>query len=151
MESRVLLYQIQLLKLQISDLPVGYISKKTIHGKVRYYHQWTDNGKLVSKYLKEGELEPLQERIEKRKELQATLSELEKLFAKTELSRRMKQEEKFNTNILVGGALISMVRGVEKWKRRFCYSQLEKYLRSDETDRVCILYGLRRTGKTTMM
>ena len=34
--------KIQELERQIAGLPIGYISKKTINGKVRYYHQWTE-------------------------------------------------------------------------------------------------------------
>ena len=36
------LEKIQELERQIAGLPIGYISKKTINGKVRYYHQWTE-------------------------------------------------------------------------------------------------------------
>lgn len=36
------------------------------------------------------------------------------------------------------------------YKKRDCYSQLEEYINNDNTN-VCILYGLRRTGKSTMM
>ena len=54
----------ELLERQIAALPIGYISKKTINGKTRYYHQWTENGKKHSQYLRDGELEPLQEQIE---------------------------------------------------------------------------------------
>ena len=35
--------KIQELERQIAALPIGYISKKTINGKTRYYHQWTEN------------------------------------------------------------------------------------------------------------
>ena len=38
------------LEKEISELPVGYISKKTINGIVRQYHQWSENGKKKSKY-----------------------------------------------------------------------------------------------------
>lgn len=34
--------KIQELERQIAALPIGYISKKTINGKTRYYHQWTE-------------------------------------------------------------------------------------------------------------
>ena len=37
-----------------------------------------------------------------------------------------------------------------EFERRDCFHQLEDYLKTGST-RVCILYGLRRTGKTTMM
>ena len=58
------------LKNEIEKLPVGYISKKTINGKIRYYHQWTEMGKIKSKYIKDGELEDLHEQIEQRRKLQ---------------------------------------------------------------------------------
>ena len=37
------------LEKEISELPVGYITKKTINGIVRQYHQWSENGKKKSK------------------------------------------------------------------------------------------------------
>ena len=39
--------QNELLQVQkkIAELPAGYISKKNINGKTRYYLQWTENGK----------------------------------------------------------------------------------------------------------
>ena len=58
------LEKIQELERQIAGLPIGYISKKTINGKVRYYHQWTENRKKHSQYLRDGEMEVLQEQIE---------------------------------------------------------------------------------------
>ena len=48
--------KIQELERQIAGLPIGYISKKTINGKVRYYHQWTENRKKHSQYLRDGEM-----------------------------------------------------------------------------------------------
>lgn len=151
MESRLLFYQIQLLKHQISELPIGYISRKNIRGKVRFYHQWMENGKLVSKYLKDGEMEPLQERIEKRRKLQEALSKLEKAFAKTELAGQMRIEAKFNSHIVSGNALLGMIRGVQKWEKRQGFSELEEYLKSEESKHICVLYGLRGAGKTTMI
>ena len=29
---------------QIAGLPKGYISQKTVNGKVYFYHQWSENG-----------------------------------------------------------------------------------------------------------
>ena len=66
------------LKSEIAKLPVGYISKKNINGKTRYYHQWTEMGKIKSKYIKEGGLEELQNQIERRRSLQEELKILEK-------------------------------------------------------------------------
>lgn len=40
---------------------------------------------------------------------------------------------------------------VAKWVKRECYQQLYDYVYGDIYDRVYILYGLRRTGKTTLI
>lgn len=56
--------QISDLESQIALLPVGYISKKMINGKERYYQQWTENGKIKSKYIKNEEVEEFQKKIE---------------------------------------------------------------------------------------
>ena len=61
---------------QIAELPRGYISQKTIGGKVYFYHQWSEQGKKQSRYLHDREIEPLTKQIELRKRLQAELKEL---------------------------------------------------------------------------
>ncbi len=61
---------------QIAELPRGYISQKTIGGKVYYYHQWSQQGQKQSKYLRDSEIEPLTRQIELRKQLQAQLRKL---------------------------------------------------------------------------
>ena len=66
----------EILEQEIGELPVGYISKKNIHGKTRYYRQWTENGKIKSQYIREEELEEVQDQIARRKELQQRLKEL---------------------------------------------------------------------------
>lgn len=140
------LQKIEYLKQQIAALPIGSISKKKINGKIRFYHQWTEAGKVKSKYLRDWEMEPLQEQIIKRRELQ---EELKALQAK--LPKREKNEVAFESNVTTGQALLAMSEGVEGWEKRDCFSQLENYLYSNERDRVCVVYGLRRTGKTTML
>lgn len=45
MDEKKRLDAIQALERQINGLPIGYISKKNINGKARYYHQWTEAGK----------------------------------------------------------------------------------------------------------
>ena len=76
MEIKELTGKIASLTKQIDALPKGYISKKTIGGKVYYYHQWSENGVKQSHYLKDGEIEPLTIQIESRKKLQEQLRAL---------------------------------------------------------------------------
>ena len=61
---------------ELAGLPIGYISKKTINGKERFYLQWMENGKLKSKYIKAAEYDEVLRQVEKRKNLQAELKEL---------------------------------------------------------------------------
>ncbi|MBQ3462590.1 MAG: AAA family ATPase [Clostridia bacterium] len=141
--------RIKVLQEEISQLPKGYISQKNIQGKTRYYLQWSENGKKKSKYIKDGELEHLREQIEHRKALQEELKELQNRQNSTVKMSGIDLE--CETNITVGRALLAMTKGVAEWERRDCYEQLQDYLHSKETDRVCLIYGLRRTGKTTML
>ena len=67
---------------RIKELPKGYISKKTIGGKIYYYHQWSENGSKQSRYIKDDEVEPLAKQIAERKELQAQVSSLKSTSAK---------------------------------------------------------------------
>lgn len=76
MESRKTLEDIATLAKEIETLPRGYISRKTINGKIYYYHQWSVNGVKHSRYLKNGELETMVKQIEKRKKLQKQLRDL---------------------------------------------------------------------------
>ena len=61
---------------QINELPKGYISRKTINNKTYYYHQWSESGVKQSRYLHDEEIEPLAEKMEQRKTLQAQLRSL---------------------------------------------------------------------------
>ena len=61
---------------ELEALPVGYISKKIISGKARFYLQWMENGKLKSKYIKASELDTITEQVEKRKRLQSKIKML---------------------------------------------------------------------------
>lgn len=69
MEKQEHLNLITELTAQISELPKGYLSKKTISGKTYYYHQWSEKGVKQSRYLHDEEIEPLGRQIEKRKAL----------------------------------------------------------------------------------
>lgn len=57
----------------------------------------------------------------------------------------------FKTNVVTGSALLALSENVRGWQKRDCYRQLDRYLHSAECDRVCLLFGLRRTGKTTLL
>ena len=131
---------------KIAILPQGSINIKKINGKEQPYLQWTENGKSKSKYIKKDEREQIFFGVERRRQLQDELRELKKLeVAPTPAPT------KFETSVVIGNRLLAMTKGVRNWKERDCFKQLQKYLNSDATDRVCLVFGLRRTGKTTML
>ena len=131
---------------EIAVLPQGSVNMKKINGKEQPYLQWTENGKSKSRYIKKDEREQILTGVKRRKELQDELRELKKLdIVKLPLSA------KFETSVVIGNHLIAMTKGVRNWKERDCFKQLQKYLNSDTTDQVCLIFGLRRTGKTTML
>lgn len=131
---------------EIAILPQGSINIKKIKGKEQPYLQWTENGKSKSKYIKKDERKEIFAGVERRRQLQEELRELKKFeVVDTPVPT------KFETSVVIGNRLIAMTRGVRNWKERDCFKQLQKYLNSDATDRVCLVFGLRRTGKTTML
>lgn len=140
-------YRIDELKTKIGELPVGYISKKNINGRVRYYHQWTELGKIKSKYIKDGELETLQEQIELRRKLQKELKALEKEV----LKMKNVPLTEFHTKVSAGESLMQMTESVRRYERRDCFGSIKKFLELPNEPRICVIYGLRRTGKTTML
>lgn len=135
------------LEQQISNLPAGSITKKTVNGKVYFYHRWTEDKKRKEKYIPVDELENFHAQIEQRKKLDQDLKALKKQLPKT----RSMDASMFITNVRTGETLRSFAKSVRGYRRRECFQQLCDYVYSDPQDKVFILYGLRRTGKTTMI
>ena len=43
------------------------------------------------------------------------------------------------------------IKNYQKYKKRYCYSQIDDYLNNEYPVKLLILYGLRRTGKSTLI
>lgn len=61
---------------QKNNLPKGFVYKKEIKGKTYFYHQYSLNGKKISRLVKNEELDQLQKDIEKRVEIEKQIKEL---------------------------------------------------------------------------
>lgn len=133
---------------ELESLPKGYISRKVIRGREVFYHQWKENGKVKSKYLKHDEVDGFREQIRRRHAIQEMLL---KEGVPVGESSSSNGEAGFETGVKTGAALRAFAKGVEKWERRDALNDILKYVRGDTIDRVMIVYGLRRTGKTTML
>lgn len=129
---------------EVAVLPAGGVSKKNVHGNIYYYHRITQNGKRTEKYVKADEVDELISNIEKRKKLEKELKKLKQCMPK-------EKNLDFKTKVLVGDRLKSLVSITRNYKKRECIQMLRDYIFEDIADKVFILYGLRRTGKTTLI
>lgn len=85
--------------------------------------------------------------------LQTQLKELRAKIPRTRKNTKgiLKETISFECNVIVGRELLALSQDVDGWEKRDCYSQLQEYLYHGERTRICLVYGLRRTGKTTML
>ena len=61
------------------------------------------------------------------------------------------QTPEFYTNVVTGTGLRALANSVAKYGKRDCFSILQKFVTGSYDGKICILYGLRRTGKTTLL
>lgn len=149
MEQDKILTRIAELEHQIAELPAGSVTKKTVNGKEYYYHRWTEEKKRWEKYIPAEELDSFQQQTEQRKALEKELKTLKKQLPKAAVPAASAQV--FATTVRTGAALCAFSAPVRNYKKRECFQQLHDYIYGAMQDRVFILYGLRRTGKTTII
>ncbi|MBP5766709.1 MAG: AAA family ATPase [Clostridia bacterium] len=156
---------VEKLRIELASLPKGYISNKTIGGKVRHYLQWTENGKIKSRYIKDSEYEEIKAKIARRKELAEHLKSLEKAAPLLALEPSFTAETVGEGDIvsynatggynriaaITGDRLDRLVAEPSKLDTRDCFSDIEEYLHGPWSPRIMVVYGLRRTGKTTLL
>lgn len=137
------------LERQISALPIGSIGKKMVNGKEYFYHRWNENKKRREKYVPSDEVAALQSQIEARKALEAELKQLRRKMPAGAAPKKV--DIAFRTNVRTGAALRSYAAPVKSFKKRYGFQALQDYIYGPQQDRVFILCGLRRTGKTTLI
>lgn len=133
---------------RLEKLPKGGVTVKRIkgsNGKSYEYHylQWSENGKQISRRLKPEELETVKTQLQERKELEEQLASLP--------VTAMRSVQDYYTQIRTGKSLRGFIASVKNYKKRDGYAKISNYVYGDIYDRVFILYGLRRTGKTTLI
>ena len=145
---------------KISRLPSGGITYKKIYGKSYAYYQWSEGGKQHCRRVKDEELDSLSAGIAERKALQASLCEDKASPAKKKPAAKAKRavaqfvppsKEDYSSSVKTGDSLRAFIEPVSSWPRRTLCSELESYIYGESTDRVFIVCGLRRTGKTTIL
>ena len=146
MEENNTVERIGELEREIAALPQGAVGTKRVRGKEYFYHRYMNCGKRIEDYVDSDSVPALRKQIEKRRELEKELKDLRK-----ELPEEKKLRHRFNCDIFTGQILQKWADGASGYRRRECYSSLHDYIYGERSDRVCILFGLRRTGKTTML
>lgn len=63
----------------------------------------------------------------------------------------LSQMPEFHTNVVTGTGLRALANSVAKYGKRDCFSILQKFVTGSYDGKICILYGLRRTGKITLL
>ena len=117
----------------MSKITQGGVSIKTIHNKKYFYYQWYENGKRRSKTISEEEYYKI------------------KNGQPLERKRAARFNNIYNLDVLTGDELLNSVSFVSSWAKRDCFDTLLDFLRSPANGKLMTLYGLRRTGKTTLM
>ena len=145
--------EIEKLQKEIDKLPSGGVTKKKINNTYYFYHQWKDaTGKRHYDLVTEAEFVQLKEQIERRRELEKRL----KAYQKELLGAPMAAENEvlslnLTSNAMIGDRLSVMAEQAQEYEKRDCYEILKNYVYGRESDKVCLIYGLRRTGKTTLI
>lgn len=151
MERFEIIERIHELEREIALLPPGSIGAKKVKGKEYYYHRITQNQKRTETYVDFDQVDELRAQIGKRKELEAELKKLKRLAPLPDFVEEGKDTHQFSTYVRIGSQLKNLAAPVKKYKRRECYSVLHDFVFGEQQDKVFILYGLRRTGKTTLI
>ena len=145
--------RIYALEREIASLPAGSITTKKVGSGVYYYHRVTVNGKRKETYIDAEKAMEMKTQIEKRKALEKELKGLKASLPKPVRKNAPKKNDAdpFHTYVRIGDSLKRYAEQVKRFKKRDCFAKLKNYLYDGTTEKVMILYGLRRTGKTTLI
>ena len=140
--------EIEKLENQIAELPKGYVTHRTVNKKVYYYRQGTNNGEQFSIRIPDEEVDFVSKQIELRKQLE---KQLKTIAVKTTPKKIANPSLNLSTSCSTGQVLRNFAKPSRKFQKRDCYETVKKYVYGGTEDKVCVVYGLRRTGKTTLI
>ena len=140
--------EIEKLENQIAELPKGYVTHRTVNKKVYYYRQGTNNGEQFSIRIPDEEVDFVSKQIELRKQLE---KQLKTIAVKTTPKKIANPSLNLSTSCSTGQVLRNFAEPSRKFQKRDCYETVKKYVYGGTEDKVCVVYGLRRTGKTTLL
>lgn len=136
---------------EIDSLPKGSISKKQIKGKTYFYHRERNGNKVTEKYVSFENVDSLRQKILLRRNLENYLDEMKVTITEQEKNSIKNLGDSFYSNVIFNEDLKDFASSASKYRKRECYKKLHEYIHSQNNERVLILYGLRRTGKSTLI
>ena len=104
----------------LSELPRGYISKKTIGNKEYHYLQCRNKEKIESRYIKDADVADVLKRIELRKEAEAAIPEINKRLSEIEKAAKL-----FNASLFRRLDMLKICAGMDdicREKKESCVS-----------------------------
>jgi len=143
---------------RMNNLPKGCVTKRTISGKVYFYYQWVEDGKQYSKVISEDRANELTQQILERRMLAKELKNIANndiqpsytATVNTSYVPKVRFSPQFNSNVIYGENLKSCVRSIVGLNKRYLFNDIINYLKDDTDDRVCLIYGIDGSGKTTL-
>ena len=138
------------LEKEYQNLPKGSLSIQTRNGSHYYYRSWREASGVKSEYI--GKVSDIDESVinKLKKDLQRGKELSKEIIALRKELRAPKNNDGFSCHVSLGKDDPSL-SAFANYKKRFIYSKLMRYLTSPVNSRICALYGLQRSGKTTLM
>ena len=133
---------------RLAEFPKGSVCRKVIYDKERFYLQWREGTKTKSKYLNPDEVEETRAAVEERRAIE---KQIKSIKAQIKVPASVSESPVYKMRVFTGDALKSLIHSTAQPQKRDCFAALEKFLYSAPTPRICSVYGLRRTGKTTLL
>ncbi|MCD8200994.1 MAG: AAA family ATPase [Clostridia bacterium] len=143
--------EIKAVEEEIAGLPQGNFVRKKVNGKEYYYRRLKAGDKYVDLSIDPESVETVKAQIARRKQLEKNLKELNALASQDEAVKLREPPVKYQMDVVIGDSLRSIISPVLSFKTRDCIEQIKSFVYGDTFGKVLLLYGLRRTGKSTLM
>lgn len=125
---------------ELDSLPRGTIIRRKIRGKDRFYHQWREGGRTRSRYLRAGEVLPLRQQIERRKEIERQLKGKSRILHPRPSPSAHSQD-----------LLPELTAHAMTLKKRNEVAEIVDFIANEPDARILLIKGLPDSGKTTVL
>lgn len=148
MTSNEIRRELESLTRKRSLLPSGSIVRKSNKAKTKYYYynRVYTNGIPKDVYIPYNEVDTLRAGIEEGRALDRKISALEKKLPPSSSSSCS-----FYSDVITGETLERFASSTSAFKKRYGITNITTFLSEPSWGRVFVLFGLRRTGKTTLL